>query len=124
MTTHTNQQVIEALSAALEKRGPEWIDPNAKSDLYSQYSDSNGEPLCLIGEVIHALSPEGFKEMLEYLVEFGASPPSYVAFEDAGIELDSETRFILREAQQSQDRGESWGTVVPEAINAIQALTE
>lgn len=143
MTHVTNDQVVAALDAALEKRGPNWVDQFASTsdiarnpDEVCAYSDADGNPLCIAGEVIAALAPETFTKIAAYekenrwdlteeerRVSVNISPGAVEEIVGEYGELEDvftdEQITVLSQAQYDQDRGKPWGEVVSRASNVL-----
>jgi len=79
------------------------------------YSDANGSPSCIAGHVFKRLAPEAFVKIAGSEVS-GNSFTVRVAFDryDLG-DIDGPECLVLRSAQVSQDRGETWGDALARA---------
>lgn len=104
---YTDQQVTEALHAAVMLKGADYVY-RQPSELGCVYADEDGSPSCLVGHVIHALNPEGFKRFLAMpslnTYWFGALSDVH----DFGFS-EKQTE-ALGYAQDAQDGMETWGS--------------
>lgn len=114
----TREAVNVALDHAVEKRGEDFVYdadklfPDGSHHNSCRYADYDGNPSCIVGEVIHEIDPELFKEIAEYfniegfqvIVAMGLRmnlPGSAARLPSLFHELD--------EAQRRQDAGATWG---------------
>jgi hypothetical protein len=124
---------VESVSAALDKI----IEANGEDHTYEAengvcyYSTPEGKPGCIVGQVIALLDPEAFQFLVKIEYETTRSLWRDQRISAGGIdELVNDEHIVnvenvhllmaLADAQQAQDRGETWGQArrrFHEAIN-------
>jgi len=112
----------EAVTAAIEKvvaeKGADYVyDREHGGCTYSEQTPEGVVPSCIVGHVIAKMDPELFQRVAEYESETGGFWWTGVDIRIPGIEQDSAVKYALREAQDAQDDGDTWG----EALEAFHA---
>lgn len=110
MKTFTDQQITEALEKVVKGNEDYIYDSGRPKGDGCFYGTTEGEPSCIVGHVIHALSPEAFEkiinaEVLDSFVVRGA-----IRYADGEFNISTEARDALEKAQEAQDGGATWGT--------------
>lgn len=136
----TAQQVRKKLRRISNERGYEYTyEFPTYEDEYGgiveangcYYSDSTGNPSCIVGVLLHDVAPAIYRKLHQYeWGEAGYDAPKEVSVqslypgsvfyeEDVGVDLDAifepEAIQALKIAQEEQDIGNSWG----EAVDAV-----
>ena len=116
----TREAVNVALDHAVEKRGEDFVYdtdelfPDEGDYRSCRYADDDGNPSCIVGEVIYEIDPELFKEIAE---DFNTDRFRVIVATSQRINLlGSAARLTslfheLDEAQRKQDTGVAWGQV-------------
>ena len=112
----TREAVNVALDHAVEKRGEDFVYdakglfPEDGNYVACRYADGDGNPSCIVGEVIYEIDPGLFKEVAEKwnsaafrVIVSTSLPGSAARLTSLFHELD--------EAQRKQDTGVAWGQV-------------
>ena len=110
----TREAVNVALDHAVEKRGEDFVYdakglfPEDGNYVACRYADGDGNPSCIVGEVIYEIDPGLFKEVAEKwnsaafrVIVSTSLPGSAARLTSLFHELD--------EAQRKQDTGVAWG---------------
>lgn len=110
--TYTNEQINEAIKAALAEKGEDYVyervGEGAKQGCYYAV---DGAPSCLVGNVLNRLDPEMFAQVIEYETD----TPEYqdTGFEDVAeylrLPFHEDQVAALKDAQVKQDQGKTWG---------------
>ena len=106
--THlTYDQVVNELLKALKTRGEMFIYPDDWRDDFGmcQYTLSNGAAGCIVGQVLQQVGAD-IQQLKGVLGGVGDAAKS------VGVTLDDDACGALQIAQNMQDEGTPWGTVV------------
>lgn len=127
----------ELLHRAVAEKGFEYRDPNSPTagGMGCKYSDDSGNPLCIVGHVLHYAGVDLEKADLtgsvdtiidlprEYSCETGSVPTGAngVLWQGGGqdIEFTVDAYRLLEIAQSEQDGGTFWGPAVEIADKAV-----
>lgn len=118
----TKKDALRLLAEAVEKKGRDYVDPNA-ADGDCTYLDTAGRrPGCIVGHALHAagVKPKVLRDLDHLTVSgFGAEEPIVVAtLAEKGVALTGGAVAVFREAQIKQDDGMSWGVALTAAREA------
>lgn len=138
----TTDEVMEALVAVVEEKPEdyryEWGEdtPNGPCYYARQISGGGGVPRCIVGHVIHRLSPEWFKVLAaqeDFIHTFDAlsavlGPEIDAMADEVPAELATRTKIkmpleamvALLAAQRTQDVGRTWREALENAENLVQ----
>lgn len=115
----TTAAVTEAIEAAVEERGSDYVYPPAKSHDNCQYV-IDGKPSCLVGVVLHRLGASIDQLRQEDVAVFGNGTMAedlVHKLHTLGI-LEFEDPYTvgaaLESAQLRQDRADTWGRALEE----------
>lgn len=75
------------------------------------YMDKAGQPSCIVGKALHAVSPEDFALVG---AKYNSQHPGYLWVEGV-IDGDDDDMSWLMDAQAAQDLGVPWGSAVAQA---------
>ena len=113
---YTNRQVAEAIERIVLKFGEDYVYPDSERvDGDCRYASADGSPSCLVGHVIHELSPEWFEELRRAEAtsapRIGSSSGSFAVPDIPGIAgtISRRATAALTVAQSLQDCGRAWG---------------
>jgi hypothetical protein len=105
----TRDEVIDALSTAVDEYGADWVDLNAVSssceNVYTTDEDSDTLLMCIGAKALAVLGCDVSK-MGESSVNYG---PIRDTIKHLGVEISYDGRAALNVAQLAQDKGASWG---------------
>lgn len=116
----TREAVNVALDHAVEKRGEDFVYdakglfPEDGDYVACRYADGDGNPSCIVGEVIYEIDPELFKEIAE---DFNFEGFRVIVATSQRINLLGSAAQLpslfheLDDAQRKQDSGATWGQV-------------
>lgn len=114
----TLDQVLDAAREAVNEKGSDYIYKRVGDGC--TYSDTEGNPSCLVGHVIFKLDPEAFKKLArEELDAHESNNVDDLEFNE-WIPVNFWTNDALkamRFAQDRQDAGEIWGNALYAAEN-------
>lgn len=114
-------EVTEALNAAVEEKGEDYVYPNAgDSCTYSDPYADEPTPSCIVGWVIAAVAPKVFEKIRREEASEGESMGVHSLANNGYIKADEVLKEALQAAQSLQDDGHPWG-VAREAYNRILA---
>lgn len=110
------QNVAEALREAVRKRGADFVYPEEwTNSLGNCEYVVNGEPACIVGEVLHSLGVP-----LSRLKPNNSVANKLFQLEHAGVLVYTQGAMrVLRVAQRVQDAGLPWGVTVKKALKAV-----
>lgn len=137
MVKFTKDAVIAALEEIVKEKGEDYVYPQAEKFLPCVYA-VDGEPSCIVGQVIAKIDPDLLKEVAEFEARtessFGVTSFNRPDDDDRGrsfdtvsneyieypsLDADPEAWNILRIAQSRQDNRQYYGEVVEQAINEV-----
>ncbi|AGY47121.1 hypothetical protein CN1A_12 [Clavibacter phage CN1A] len=114
--------VIELLEAAVDKKGREYVDPDALSHTRCSYA-KDGAPSCIVGHVlvdlgvpVEELTDSGLGEVSEL---FNDNDPYYVEIVSR-VTATGPALEVLSKAQAVQDQQGTWG----DALDSARRLQE
>jgi len=139
----TARQVIDTLEEIVAQYGEDYTYKPVNFASECRYSTPEGEPDCIVGQVVYRLVPDAFQKIVAIEREnknygfgvawddFHGSFPQNEAEEDyrsvvydAMEHFDSEANCILTHAQRDQDCCEAWGSVLDAAREALKGMVE
>lgn len=106
----TNDQIIAAATAAVRSKPEGYVYEKKEQGASCVYAEPDGKPSCLVGHILHSLTPELFKAVVKY--ENGN--PFSTQFNDVCYNLEVRDTFTpeqiaaLNRAQIMQDQGYTW----------------
>jgi len=109
---------VEHLRKAVEVRGADWVYPHEwRTTAENTYFDLcqyaiNGQPACIIGQVLFQLGLDLNKVDLF----FGSVAMAFGMYHD--VQVDPDAIELLQKAQDQQDNGVAWGKAVAQAIES------
>lgn len=119
--TLTKLRTVELLEEAVRSRGKDyiyprdqrgWSDPTHSACVYSL---TDGTPACIVGEVMHRLSPDLLPDN-GWVINAGDLVHNYEGNDLLdGDELD-EVATLLTRIQERQDDGWTWGNAVHDTL--------
>jgi hypothetical protein len=114
----TVDEVLDALSTAVDEYGADWVDPNARygacENVYTTEEDSDTLLMCIGAKALAGLGCSVSK-MGESSVNGG---PIGDTIDHLGVFISSAGRHALMIAQGAQDSGQTWGAALREAKSA------
>lgn len=113
MTVITFDMALEALNAAVDEKGADFVyQGEGTFCTYAAYD----EPSCIVGNALHRLGVSiSTLEKMDHCMIGGAvisSPKVLDVLEDSGFDLDYEAIVLLSTAQVLQDDEVPWGDAV------------
>ena len=110
----TREAVNVALDHAVEKRGEDFVYdakglfPEDGNYVACRYADGDGNPSCIVGEVIYEIDPGLFKEVAEKWNSAAFRVIVSTSLPGSAARLTS-LFHELNDAQRKQDSGATWG---------------
>ncbi len=111
----TTQQVMDALEEVV--KGKEmYVDPRSKTPALACRYLVNGEPSCIVGQVLSFLGvPIGVLHTMDCSTDPQIGSGGMLVLRQAGVTLDRVAAAILIQAQSTQDGGDTWGRALTDA---------
>jgi hypothetical protein len=116
----TADQTMDAIIAAVEEYGPNWVDPNAGSICLNVYSTKEGPRMC-IGAKAAAILGGNIESMSVSSINGG---PIGLTVHAVGLDVDVDSLMLLSRAQSLQDKGSTWGEVLADVNDFYLGLIE
>jgi hypothetical protein len=116
----TADQTMDAIIAAVEEYGPNWVDPNAGSICLNVYSTPEGQRMC-IGAKAASILGGNIESMSVSSINGG---PISLTVDVAGLNVDGDSLMLLSRAQSMQDKGSTWGEVLSDVKEFHLSLIE
>lgn len=114
----TLEETKAKLEALVEKLGPDTVYEIPDGSTTCVYSTAEGAPSCLVGQLIHEVSPEILEEIHSEEWEDGVNilemdvDTLALRYPRVDALFDADAKVYLNTVQYLQDKGVTWGEAI------------